>query len=97
METIQDTIQSRVILVAADTGGYDAERSLDELSELCRTAGHEPVARVVQRRQSPDPATYVGKGILEDVAAIIAGEGEHAPPPCSKRYPVHPKICRTSP
>ena len=75
MEVTIENKSQRAILVAADIGSHDAERSLDELHELCYTAGYEPVARVIQRRQSPDPATYVGKGILEDVAGVLSGEG----------------------
>lgn len=74
MEQSLENMPLRAVLAAVDTGGYDAERSFDELSELCRTAGYEPVARVMQKRQSPDSATYIGKGILEDVASIIKGE-----------------------
>jgi GTP-binding protein HflX len=40
---------------------------LAELAELARSAGAEIVGRVVQRRRSPDPASYVGKGKLEEI------------------------------
>ncbi len=46
----------------------DAERSLDELSELARTAGVEAVERVIQVRPKPDPLYVVGRGKLEDIA-----------------------------
>ena len=42
-----------------------AEEDLDELAALADSAGAEPVARIVQSRSEPDPATYVGKGKLE--------------------------------
>ncbi len=74
MEQILDNRPLRAVLAAADLGGYDIERSLGELEELCRTAGHPPVARIIQRRQSPDPATFIGKGILVDVARLIESE-----------------------
>lgn len=74
MEQIIDNRPLRAVLVAADLGGYDTERSLNELDELCKTAGHVSIARVVQRRQSPDPATFVGKGIIEDIAELVKTE-----------------------
>ena len=38
---------TRAILIGADTGEYDAESSMDELSELAQTAGAEELARVL--------------------------------------------------
>ena len=47
-----DEIKERVILVAVDTDGSDqAERSLDELGELAKTAGAEVVGRMIQPRE----------------------------------------------
>jgi GTP-binding protein HflX len=40
----------------------ETEASVDELSLLVDTAGADEVGRVMQRRQSPDPPTFVGKG-----------------------------------
>lgn len=58
-----DEIKERVILVAVDTDGSDqAERSLDELGELAKTAGAEVVGRMIQPRESIHPGTYIGKG-----------------------------------
>jgi len=45
-----------------------AERSLDELAELAEAAGAQVVARALQHRQAPEPATYLGKGKLEEIA-----------------------------
>ena len=47
--------------------GVDPEDELGELEELARTAGVEPVARLVQHRTQPDTRTYVGKGKLEEL------------------------------
>jgi GTP-binding protein HflX len=47
--------------------GVDADDELGELEELARTAGVEPVARLVQHRARPEPRTYVGKGKLEEL------------------------------
>lgn len=61
----------RAILVAVDTGEYDIDTSLDELTELAETAGVEVVARSVQRRPAPDTATVVGAGRLEELAQSV--------------------------
>ena len=47
--------------------GASEERSLDELELLAETAGAEVVGRTMQRLESPHPATYVGKGKLEEI------------------------------
>ena len=57
----------RAILVAVDTGEYDAETSLLELEELARTAGVEVAATSIQKRPAPDSATVVGSGRLRDL------------------------------
>src|SRR3954447_23132692 len=53
----------RVPLVGVWTDGTteDAENSLAELALLAETAGSEVLEAIYQRRQSPDPATYVGR------------------------------------
>ena len=48
----------------------EVEASLDELSLLVDTAGADECARVLQRRQAPDPATYVGRGKAEEIRRI---------------------------
>ncbi len=65
---------SRAVLVTVDTGEFDAEMSVKELSELARTAGAETAAVVIQKRPSPDTATYIGSGRLEQ----LRGEAEMA-------------------
>jgi GTP-binding protein HflX len=45
----------------------DADQELAEIEELARTAGVEPVGRVVQHRARPAQRTYVGKGKLEEL------------------------------
>ena len=63
--------EERVILVAVSTAdGDDTEESLDELAELCRTAGADPVDRVIQNREKVHPGTYLGKGKIDEVKAI---------------------------
>ena len=61
----------RALLVAVDDGkegAFDVERSLAELATLVRTAGAEVTGTVVQRRSRPDPASYVGKGKVDELA-----------------------------
>jgi GTP-binding protein HflX len=47
--------------------GVEPDDELAELEELARTAGVEPVARLVQHRPQPDRRSYVGKGKLEEL------------------------------
>ena len=62
--------QPKVLLAAVDTGDYDVERSLDELSELCETAGAEVVASLTQKRPTLDSATCIGSGRLQEMAEL---------------------------
>lgn len=57
----------RALLVAVDCGTYDTECSLDELEELARTAGAEVIARMTQKRDTPNSTSYVGSGRLEEI------------------------------
>src|SRR5438132_2946589 len=57
----------RGFVLAVLEQGVDPDEELLELEELARTAGVEPVARLVQHRQQPDPRTYVGKGKLDEL------------------------------
>ncbi len=67
----------RGFLVAVLPQGADAEEELNELRELLRTAGVEPVGELVQRRAEPDSRTYVGKGKLHELKeAFAAAQGE---------------------
>lgn len=55
------------LLVGVDSGDFDCEESLSELSELAKTAGAEVQAKVTQKREKPDAATYIGRGRLEEI------------------------------
>jgi len=52
--------------------GYN---ELNELRELAKSAGARIVGEVVQRRQHPDPATYIGKGKVEELRELVLEEG----------------------
>src|SRR3989440_4634266 len=64
----------RVVLIGVWTGGSadDAERSLVELKALAETAGSQVLEGLVQRRDRPDPATYVGSGKAKELRDIVA-------------------------
>jgi GTP-binding protein HflX len=50
----------------------DADRSLDELAGLADAAGADVPLRMIQERPAPDPATFVGRGKLDELAAACA-------------------------
>jgi GTP-binding protein HflX len=67
----------RVVLASVWTEGSleDAENSLRELAALAETAGSTVLEGVLQRRQRPDPATYLGKGKALELRDIVVAEG----------------------
>jgi GTP-binding protein HflX len=70
---IERTFRERIVLVGVTrpgTSDEETDASLDELSLLVDTAGADAVARLTQRRQSPDPATYVGKGKVQEIKEV---------------------------
>ncbi|MBP6268967.1 MAG: GTPase HflX [Rhizobacter sp.] len=46
--------------------------TLDELALLAESAGDLPVARVIARRKSPDPALFIGTGKADEIKALVA-------------------------
>ena len=71
MEFFENSVEPEVaVLVGIDTGLYDAEVSMDELEELARTAGAVVAAKIIQKRDKPDTATYVGSGRLEEIKSF---------------------------
>ncbi|WP_326798889.1 GTPase HflX [Streptomyces sp. NBC_01808] len=79
----------RVVLVGVWTSGTarEAENSLAELAALAETAGALVLDGVVQRREKPDPATYIGSGkalelrdiVVETAADTVVCDGELSP------------------
>jgi GTP-binding protein HflX len=61
-------VRERAVLVGVAPG--IGEEDLEELAALSDSAGAEPVARLVQSRE-PDPATYVGKGKLDELHRLV--------------------------
>lgn len=67
----------RVVLVGVWTEGTSdmAENSLAELKALAETAGSEVLEGLIQRRDKPDPATYIGSGKVAQLREIVASTG----------------------
>jgi GTP-binding protein HflX len=70
---ISRTVRERIVLVGVTlppSTVADTEAGLDELALLVGTAGADVLSRVVQRRETPDPATYLGRGKAEELHAV---------------------------
>jgi GTP-binding protein HflX len=70
---IDRSFRERIVLVGVLFPGVSSEeldRELDELALLVDTAGADVVARVVQRRDAPDPATFLGSGKVRELHEI---------------------------
>ena len=67
----------RVVLVGVWTSGTseDAENSMTELAALAETAGSQVLDAVMQRRDKPDPATYIGSGKVAELKEIVRRSG----------------------
>jgi GTPase len=67
----------RVVLVGVWTTGalIEAENSLYELARLAETAGSEVLEGLIQRRDRPDPATYIGSGKAKELRDIVNNHG----------------------
>jgi GTP-binding protein HflX len=70
---IERALREKIVLVGVSIPPEtmeETEASVDELALLVDTAGADEVARVFQRRQAPDPPTYVGKGKAEELREV---------------------------
>ena len=67
----------RVILVGVWTEGTvkDAENSMEELAALAETAGSTVLDALIQRRDKPDPATFIGSGKVSELKGIVKSTG----------------------
>jgi GTP-binding protein HflX len=67
----------RVVLVGVWTDGTsaEAEQSLAELAALAETAGSQVLEGLIQRRDRPDPATYIGSGKAHEVRGVVQATG----------------------
>lgn len=68
--------QERVILVAVQReSDDDTEKSVDELKELADTAGALTVGRLIQKRESVQAGTYIGKGKIQELKEMVRETG----------------------
>ena len=67
----------KVVLIGVwSSGSYDqATRSMAELAQLAETAGSQVMDALIQRRDTPDPATYIGSGKLLELRQIVVATG----------------------
>ena len=67
----------QVVLVGVWTEGtaWQAERSLVELARLAETAGAQVLEGLIQRRDRPDPATYIGSGKAQELRRVVVATG----------------------
>lgn len=67
----------RVVLVGVWTEGSaeHAENSLKELAALAETAGSQVLEGMIQRREKPDPATFIGSGKVSELKSVVAATG----------------------
>lgn len=65
---------TRSSLVALDLGQHEFRESVDELSLLATSAGAEVVGVFVSKRRSPDPATFIGSGKVQEILAHCEAE-----------------------
>ncbi len=76
---IRDDRPERGILVGVEIsqgkiidGMSESERSIEELEELAKTAGVEVIGKMLQKKQSFDPATYIGRGKLDELKEMCS-------------------------
>lgn len=77
----------RALIISVDTGDFDADVSAAELTELAKTAGAEVVGVMIQKREAPSAASYVGSGRLAEIRefcaaneiALVIADGELTP------------------
>ena len=81
------TAEERAMLISVDDGTFDPFVSMEELTELATTAGAGVVGSIIQRREHPEAATFLGTGKLAELiwfckdrsADLIIADGELTP------------------
>jgi GTP-binding protein HflX len=77
MINVRDPVERAVLVAAPRKGSADAQQlqeHLDELAELVDTAGATVVGRLSQHVASPNPATLIGEGKVDELRAALADE-----------------------
>ncbi|MBA3653153.1 MAG: GTPase HflX [Actinobacteria bacterium] len=80
MSLIERAFRERIILVGVTippTSVTETEAHLDELAQLIDTAGADEAGRVLQRRDAPDPATYIGSGKAKELHELSESVDAH--------------------
>src|SRR5213082_3131901 len=80
MSLIERSFRERIVLVGVTippTSLPQTEAHLDELAQLIDTAGADEAARVLQRRDAPDPATYIGSGKAKELHELSEAVDAH--------------------
>lgn len=72
--TSDEVTREKAILVGIDTGEFDIDSSLNELTELADTAGADVVGILTQKRDALDKATALGSGRLEELAQVAQAQ-----------------------
>ena len=75
VEYRQIRLEKVVLIGIYSTNAQEAEYSLRELAALAETAGSQVLDALLQRRDTPDPATYLGSGKAKELAQIVADTG----------------------
>ncbi len=70
----EEDIREQAFLVGIDTGEFDCDSSLRELTELADTAGADVIGILTQKREAPDKATAIGSGRLEELSEAVAAQ-----------------------
>ncbi len=71
MLTTEGNKLEKAVLIGINTAKNDNAYFWDEFEELVRTAGAEVAAKMVQSREHPDPALYLGTGKVEELALLV--------------------------
>ncbi len=74
MDILEEERKERCLLIEVDTGEYDPDTALDELTELAITAGAQVRGTVVQKREAPDKVTCIGSGRLAEVVELCEAD-----------------------
>ena len=84
---INEQKTEKALLISVDTGEFDAEVSINELAELADTAGAEVLGMMIQKREAPSGASFVGTGRLNEITEfchnndvdLVIADGELSP------------------
>lgn len=68
MEEIKRDEKEKALLLGVNCGEEDAEAAMDELVRLADTAGADVQGTMLQNRRTPESGTYVGRGLLKEIA-----------------------------